>query len=228
LRSLKDQIEPVVPFDLNSDKVLLLDLTANNRDLAKLDLRNTVDFNEYIFGLMSSAGAEAAIGGYNEDRNVYHRSLQFAGDSVHSRTIHLGVDIWAPAHTPVFAPLNGHIHSFRNNAAFGDYGPTVILEHAIQGSTFYTLYGHLSEASIKNLTKGQSILKGQKIAEFGDFPINGDWPPHLHFQVMTNMLGKEGDFPGVCSSVDREMYLNICPDPNLILRSKHLIKKSQS
>lgn len=222
LTSLQEQSAPLVPFDLNSDKVLVLNLTASNKDLAEIDLRDTATFNQYIFGLLASAGAEVGIGGYNEDRYVYHRSLQFAGDSIHPRTIHLGVDIWAPANTPVYAPLDGHVHSFQNNAVFGDYGPTIILEHHYNHTTFYTLYGHLSEESIKDLHKGQPIIKGQEIAKFGDFPINGDWPPHLHFQIITNLLGKEGDFPGVCSSIDREMYLNICPNPNLLLKSKHL------
>ena len=75
--------------------------------------------------------AGVAFGGYNEVRKLYKRSELFAGgrDEDSHRNIHLGLDLWAPAGTSVMAVLEGRVHSFRNNAAFGDYGPTIILEH---------------------------------------------------------------------------------------------------
>ncbi|MEP6913389.1 MAG: response regulator, partial [bacterium] len=46
---------------------------------------------------------------------------------------------------------------------------------------------------------------------------NGDWPPHLHFQIIEDMRVHEGDYPGVCSISERAKYLNNCPNPDLIL-----------
>ena len=80
--------------------------------------------------------------------------------------------------------INAVVHSFKNNMNHGDYGPTIILEHKITGVTFYTLYGHLSLKSIQNLEIGKRFKQGEKIATLGDASINGDYPPHLHFQII--------------------------------------------
>jgi 4-aminobutyrate aminotransferase-like enzyme len=82
---------------------------------------------------------------------------------------------------------------------------------------FYTLYGHLAADSVKDLEIGQRFEAGQQVARIGDRPVNGDWPPHLHFQIITDMLGFRGDFPGVASPTERELWLSLCPDPNLLL-----------
>ncbi|HSI90676.1 MAG TPA: peptidoglycan DD-metalloendopeptidase family protein, partial [Adhaeribacter sp.] len=139
------------------------------------------------------------------------------------RSLHLGIDIWAQAGTAVYAPLAATIHSFQDNAAYGDYGPTLILQHELEGTVFYTLYGHLDRASLKNLKPGKTIAKGEKIAEFGPYPENGDWPPHLHFQIIADMQNLKGDFPGVCKPSEKAFYVALCPDPNLILQSRHLL-----
>ncbi|WP_238593699.1 hypothetical protein, partial [Endozoicomonas atrinae] len=47
--------------------------------------------------------------------------------------------------------------------------------------------------------------------------VNGHWPPHLHFQVISDLLDQKGDFIGVAPKSERDYYLSICPDPNLIL-----------
>ena len=121
---------------------------------------------------------------------------------------------WAEVGTPVFAPLAGVVHSFQDNNTFGDYGPTIILEHEQHDQPLYSLYGHLTRKSLAGLYAGKKINAGEKLAEIGPYPENGDWPPHLHFQLMTDMLGRKGDFPGVCSLADRSTFLAICPNPN--------------
>lgn len=86
------------------------------------------------------------------------------------------------------------------------------------GLTFYTLYGHLSEESLADLYPGKIVTKGEQIGTIGDYPINGDWPPHLHFQVITDLLGDCGGFNGVAAPSQRAVWLSLCPDPNLILQ----------
>ncbi|WP_210486186.1 peptidoglycan DD-metalloendopeptidase family protein [Rufibacter aurantiacus] len=212
---------PIVDHDLNALDVVRLDFTAHNQALLQADFKDTASFEHFVLGMLRQKNATVGVGGYFEDRVIYRRSEHFEGAS-ESRSIHLGVDIWAPAHIPIYAPLAGTVHSFQDNANFGDYGPTIILQHERDGITFYTLYGHLSRTSLDGLFVGRSIAAGEQIATMGPYPENGDWPPHLHFQLMTDLLGKSGDFPGVCAPSEEGFYRQICLDPNLVLRSRHL------
>lgn len=207
----------ILPFNFQRDPYLILDFAATNPDLATLNLTNTAVFTDYVFGKLRAAGAVVGVGGYNEHRIIYRRSEHFQ-QAEDPREIHLGIDFWADAGTPVFAPLDGIIHSFQNNANFGDYGPTIILEHDTPDGALYSLYGHLTRESLRDLYVGRPVEAGGKLAEIGPYPENGDWPPHLHFQLMTDMLGLRGDFPGVCSLPDRDKFLAICPNPNTLLQ----------
>ena len=178
-------------------------------------MKNTEAFHQYITKSIEARGGKMGIGGYMENRPIYSRSDVFDGDE--NRRIHLGIDIWAPAFTEVHTPLKAKVHSFQDNAAFGDYGPTIILSHELEGHTLYTLYGHLSRRSLQGLRVGQSIEKGASFTELGPYPENGDWPPHLHFQLILDLEGHSGDFPGVAASSEREKYQRLCPDPYLLL-----------
>lgn len=205
---------PVVPFNA-SMKLLRMNFTESNTQLTADVLNDTTRFTTYINKKLSDAEATYGIGGYNEHRTIYSRSRAF--DGAEPRRLHLGIDIWGKPYTKVMAPLNGIVHSFVFNNAFGDYGATIILTHNLQGFTFYTLYGHLSLNSIKNLDEGDLIKEGDVFAEFGIPFENGQWPPHLHFQIILDMQGMQGDYPGVCRYSERESYLENCPNPDLIL-----------
>jgi len=209
---------PVVEINLNAPTTARLDLSLANPIVANARVHDNKDVTRLLALVMERSGAQYGIGGYGEKRGWYARGEQFThGEEV--RSIHLGVDIWAPAGTPVYSPLDGIVHSFQDNALFGDYGPTIILQHSLQGETVYTLYGHLSRESLAGLVEGEVIRRGERFATRGAAPINGDWPPHLHFQIMIDMLGKVGDYPGVAAESQRELFLTLCPDPNFILRS---------
>jgi murein DD-endopeptidase MepM/ murein hydrolase activator NlpD len=66
-----------------------------------------------------------------------------------------------------------------------------------------------------------SFKKGQQIATLGDASVNGDYSPHLHFQIIKNIGDYFGDYPGVCSKTDLNFYLDNCPNPNLLLKIKN-------
>ena len=204
---------PLLPFADLPGTYLPLDFSAQNPDLATIDLTDTALFARYVRDKISRAGATVGVGGYGEDRVLYRNSHHFTPAADEPRTIHLGVDFWADAGTPIFAPVDGVIHSFADNNRPTDYGPTIILEHQTPGFPRYSLYGHLSRASLVDLYDGKPIRAGDKLAELGTFPENGDWPPHLHFQLMHDMLGLRGDFPGVCRRSERERWLVLCPNP---------------
>lgn len=217
LRKFQSTFHPVVPFNADEDKLLQMDFTLANKDLTADLLNNTDKFSSYIDQRLQKAGARYGIGGYKENRTVYSRSKNFDGEDGEPRRLHLGIDIWAAAGTPVFAPMGGMIHSFAFNDNFGDYGATIILLHQLEGTAFYTLYGHVSLADISVITEGNYISHGQEFAHFGEPKENGNWPPHLHLQVITNLELKKGDYPGVCRLSEREKYLDNCPDPDFII-----------
>jgi peptidoglycan LD-endopeptidase LytH len=206
----------VVPFN-ETDGLLKMDFTAANKELDPETLADTAAFTAYVEDLLEKNNAKYGIGGYGEHRTIYSRSAIFDSQD-EPRRFHLGVDIWGDAGTPVFAPLAGSVHSFCFNKAFGDYGATLVLEHQLTGLHFYSLYGHLSLASIENKKPGESVEAGAEIASFGVPEENGNWPPHLHFQLILDMEGFYGDYPGVCKYSLRDRYLENCPDPDLILK----------
>ncbi len=214
---------PVLPVDLNGPAVARLDFSARNPRVATADLRDTAAFAQLVEALLADQHATIGIGGYLENRVIYRRSAHFGpGAAEEPRSLHLGVDVWLPAGTPVLAPLPATVHSLADNDNFGDYGPTVILQHELEGTVFYSLYGHLSRREWQLLRPGQLLTKGEAFATVGPFPENGDWPPHLHLQLMTDLQGRNGDFPGVARPSEREKWAALCPDPNLVLQSKFI------
>ncbi|KIA95546.1 peptidase M23 [Pedobacter kyungheensis] len=211
-------IHKVVDFDPERDQLLNLDFTAANTELTDEILGNIDQFSTWIDEKLRLNHARYGIGGYNEHRTIYSRSAHFdTGEE--PRRLHLGVDIWAPAGTPIYSFYDATVQSFANNNNYGDYGATIILAYNIAGYKFNALYGHLSLASLNNLEEGMQIKAGTKFAELGNKDENGCWPPHLHFQLIENMQGLKGDYPGVCKFSEREKYLANCPDPEPILRS---------
>jgi len=225
LRKFQHIYHAVVPFNKANDKLLLMDFTTTNKTLTPEIFDDTEKFSSYMNTQLQNANALYGIGGYNENRAIYSRSKHF--DSLlnkEPRRIHLGIDIWGKEDTPVFAPLGGMVHSFAYNDQFGDYGATIVLLHQLDGMPFYTLYGHLSLEDIATLKDGEYISIGQEFAHFGNTKENGNWPPHLHFQVIENMELKRGDYPGVCTITEREKYLSNCTDPDFILNMMQYAK----
>jgi len=204
-------------LDASITKYTAIDLSELNEFLNKVDMYSSSKLEVFVNNHIKINNAQTAYGGYLEIRNIYKRSNHFNSQAKEERNIHLGIDLWCDNETPIFAPLNGTVHSFKNNTNYGDYGPTIILKHNISGVEFYTLYGHLSLASIENLKLNQVFKQGEQIATLGDALVNGDYPPHLHFQIIKDIQNYSGDYPGVCSGKDLEFYKANCPNPDLLL-----------
>lgn len=205
----------IIDTKFSKEDFVKIDLSINNEDLKNTDVSSSEELGKYVDAFIKKNHAKVAFGGYLEKRNIYDRSGHFNTDS---RNIHLGIDIWQKAGTVVLAPLDGEIHSFNNNKNYGDYGPTIILKHTSNDTSFYTLYGHLSLESIKTLNVGQQFKSGDVLAHFGDPSENGDYPPHLHFQIILDMKDNKGDFPGVASESTLDSFKLNCPDPNILLK----------
>lgn len=219
LSSLTASFTPVIDENLSTEEYVEIDLSAENKALEKIDITSASAFEEYIQGHLQQNQAKVAYGGYMEKRALYRRSAYFSGsNSEETREIHCGMDLWCDAGSKICAPLWGKVHSFKDNQNFGDYGPTIILEHHFQQQIFYTLYGHLSLDSLTNLQKEQTIKAGEVFARLGSAEVNGDYAPHLHFQIIKDLEGRIGDYPGVCTVKDQARFAENCPDPNLLLK----------
>ncbi|WP_426063086.1 peptidoglycan DD-metalloendopeptidase family protein [Flavobacterium sp. DSP2-3-1] len=222
LETILHGIENVKVIDdrIEYNQYIPLDLSITNEAFNKNKIDNSTDFEKYIESYLTENDAKVAYGGYNEIRNLYQRSEIFNDSKTEERNIHIGLDLWIKAGTPVLAAIDGFIHSFNYNTGVGDYGPTIILEHKIEDHKFYTLYGHLSLESISDIKIGDVYEKGQQIATLGDAAVNGDYAPHLHFQIIKEISNTFGDYPGVCSENNLKHYLENCPDPNILLKIK--------
>ncbi|MBX2874178.1 MAG: aminotransferase class III-fold pyridoxal phosphate-dependent enzyme [Saprospiraceae bacterium] len=216
LTEQKNSFGKVVDADWDNEATVF-DLSIGSLDLGNNANFDTIPaFEEVIEQYLKTEKAQIGIGGYGEVRPFYSTDayLQMGNNGPRWRTVHLGLDIWMPAESLVFAPLDGIVHSIQNNRGKRDYGPTVILEHKVsEALTFYTLYGHLSQRSLIHLYPGQEIEKGEIIATIGHSRENGSWPPHLHFQVILDLMGWRGDFPGVAYPAERDIWLSLCPNP---------------
>ena len=208
---------PLLGYALTAENSKLLDFGLTSRILARVS--DLADPGAYAQLLRDSLGeGRVGIGYYNEVRPIYLADM-FALDHHERRTVHIGVDLFAAPGTPIYAPLDGVVHSRADLGEEQDYGPVLILKHQpTPALSFYTLYGHLSAESLDGCTVGQTVAAGDLIAQIGDFPGNGNWTPHLHFQIVCDMLEFADTFPGVCSPKARDLWTSLAPDPNLILR----------
>ncbi len=235
----------VVDADLHSAAVQVLDLSIGSPQLQSRDLWEATSVTRGmgtdtrpggasatsaadagtpdlmpLQGMYGSSAGSVAIGRYDEARAIYTGpNFAVANSAIgERRTIHLGIDVFAPPDTPVYAPLAGVVHACANNTARLDYGPVIVLAHATgDGTPFYTLYGHLTAGSLDAVHVGQPIAAGEQVGAIGAPPTNGDWPPHLHLQIITDLLELDTDFPGVAAPSQRAVYLGLAPDPNVLL-----------
>jgi len=215
----RQTFKPVMKLPDEDEGLCILDLSVASPLLTGRDTDDTEDFTRRTFREIEDRGCTVGIGRYMEPRAFYLTDL-FAGrpgDDRERRTVHMGVDIFDQAGAAVYAPLAGTVRSVHDNGTGLDYGPTVILEHAAPVGPFWTLYGHLERESVEELAVGSTIAAGDEIARIGPWPENGDWPPHLHFQIVTDLVGREHDFPGVALPRERSVWAAFSPDPNLIL-----------
>lgn len=161
-----------------------------------------------------------AVGGYAEARLLY-TTPEFAtaaDPAAERRTVHLGTDVWTHAGTALHAPRAGKVRHVHDNDAPLDYGPMVVLEHATDdGVPFFSLYGHLAVETLTHLRQGDAVAAGDVIGWIGSAPRNGDWAPHVHVQVILDLLGLGVDYPGVAVPSQASTFLGLSPDPALLL-----------
>ena len=215
----------VLDVDLRTSPSLVFDFSVGSTFLgADPSAAEPAALADKTFAEMKHMGASVGIGRYDEARVMYTSKLFGISENPtdERRTIHLGIDLQVAPGSAVRAPLEAVVHAFANNQAPLDYGPVVILRHSFpdprgEAQQFFTLYGHLNTQTLATLGLGQKIARGEKFGEVGTMEENGGWPPHLHFQIITDLLDYGTDFPGVARASERPVWTSLSPDPNLLL-----------
>ncbi|MGH6934306.1 MAG: aminotransferase class III-fold pyridoxal phosphate-dependent enzyme [Dongiaceae bacterium] len=215
----EDRIGPLCRFDFRRDHGVILDFSHDGEDARVIaGIPQMAAKSDYVARRIAQAGASHGIGRYREDRSIYDTELFATGDHAERRTVHLGIDVFMPAGEPISAPIDGRVHLLTNNDAAGDYGPLIVLRHETDDDVpFWTLYGHLAEQTLNHRKVGESVKRGDIIGWIGNYPTNGNWPPHLHFQIITDFVGRGADIEGVAKRSEIEVWESISPDPNIIL-----------
>lgn len=157
-------------------------------------------------------------GRYDEDR-VGMYNADFFLNGTEARTIHMGVDLGAPAGTSVFSPVDATFYASEFRDKEGDYGGTVILRAEPKGVDelpLYFLFGHLSRASLKLMEAREAVEAGELIGWLGEKHENGGWNPHLHLQL-SRLEPTTVDLPGAVSSSNRDLARVIFPDPSAFI-----------
>ncbi|TVQ67144.1 MAG: peptidase M23 [Balneolaceae bacterium] len=178
-------------------------------ELRRFDLRN--GFDPAKIHSFAEAGGWG-IGGYLENRAGMYTASHFGN----RRTLHMGLDIWAKAGEPVFAPLDGTVLYTEWHSRPGDYGGTLVIRHELDGSPIYALYGHLSRESSQKILPGKAVKSGERIARLGREEENGQWPPHLHLQISIRDPGS-ADMPGVVDPADATEAAILYPNPERLI-----------
>src|SRR5437870_8594120 len=211
----------ILDVDVRTAQCVVFDLSVGSTFLgADPCASETAILSEKIFREMKRAGASVGVGRYDEPRLLYSSPLfGSAGNPTNERrTLHLGIDIFAEQGTILHSPLVGEFDIVANNSSPQDYGPLVILRHETSGrEEFFTLYGHLSKDALDSLKVGQRVAGGQAFARVGSAPENGGWTPHLHFQIILDVLELGAEFPGVAYASQRSVWTSLSPNPNLLL-----------
>jgi 4-aminobutyrate aminotransferase-like enzyme/Ser/Thr protein kinase RdoA (MazF antagonist) len=221
LREQRDQHARVLAIAHPLETAAILDLSFGSTTGGDNPLHFDADETAHrIHKAMRDANTELAIGRYAEPRPIYtNAAFGEHGPISNRRTVHLGIDVFAPAGTEVMSPLPGHVHDTEVCEGHLDYGGLVILRHQLpDGTVFGTLYGHLDPDSIAELCPGQAIDAGESFARLGSPQDNGGWPPHLHLQVLAADPSALPEVPrGVADPDDLEWHLRIYPDPSDLL-----------
>jgi 4-aminobutyrate aminotransferase-like enzyme len=212
----------LIPQDLRGTAVHVLDLSVGSNMLpGNLAELSEPTLTQKLWAALSAVNATVGVGRYDEPRSVYSSPLfgDAANPTGERRTIHLGIDLFVEPGTPILAPFGATVHAVANNKNSLDYGPVVILRHNPETDIgFFTLYGHLSTDTLASLKEGQRIERGKVFARVGEAQENGGWTPHLHFQIILDLLDRGTDFPGVGPASERAVWTVLSPDPNLILQ----------
>jgi hypothetical protein len=166
LEKVVNQIEPNGSGDLLTRFISINSQLRikNNQTLADLRLKSEPKFLwTQSFQQLANSQVESAFADV--------RSYIYKGKKV-DQQVHLGFDLAVVAHTPVVAANDGRVVWAK---PLGIYGNCIVVDH---GYTLQSIYGHLSEISVKD---GDMVKRGQVMGLSGSTGLAGG--DHLHFSM---------------------------------------------
>lgn len=207
----------ILEIDLRHEPCLVLDFSRASPLLNAPDAGNSEPaLTARIRRSMGDAGVRVAVGRFDELRLSYD-SLR-GDDASDPRVVHLGVDVFVEPGLMVHAPIAGIVHDSGTGKSPLGFGPTVVIRHETgDGTVFFTLYGHLDREAPIVCPPGRAVAPGAQLGRVGTPDVNGGWTPHLHFQVIMDLLGLGRRFPGMGRLTQRDAWRELCPNPNLVL-----------
>jgi len=171
------------------------------------------NFNKLMYQIHAKNNVGWSIGGYLENRTTALSKYPMAREG---RFYHLGIDINAPAGTPLYAPLDCEVVISEYEKGEGNYGGMVVLKCRENGTVFYVAVGHLAVDSLPRVST--RIKAGQQFAVIGDFAENGNYFYHAHLQILTTKGFREGwAYKGYCKAKDVARIKSICPNPSYLV-----------
>lgn len=207
--------------EIHKKEIHVIDLSVASTWIGHQEAFNNLDVFQFKLNqLQKEMPSKIIAGGYLEPRPIYTSTAYdtIGNNGYESRTIHLGTDFWLPEKTPVHTFFKGEVVIATNDAGEKGYGGLLVLKHQEESVEFFTLYGHLTVESATKYAIGDCIEKGEKIAELGNFSENGNWVPHLHFQILLSLFDYKNDFPGVTYFSQLAVWKSVCPNPNLLFQ----------
>jgi murein DD-endopeptidase MepM/ murein hydrolase activator NlpD len=178
--------------------IALLSATASNVGAEPLDLSLPTD-NDALF---RGAGAEFYQYVERDYKGVKSTPWEggqygFVRDPIETGVgivftrFHEGIDIRALKRDPRGEPLDevrsiaaGKVVHVSEVAGYSNYGKYVVIEHDWDGSSFFSLYGHLSEIAVR---PGNVVARGQRIGRMGHTG-EGINQARSHVHLELNML----------------------------------------
>jgi 4-aminobutyrate aminotransferase-like enzyme/Ser/Thr protein kinase RdoA (MazF antagonist) len=165
-------------------------------------------------GIAEQERIELGIGPWCEERPVYSSdAFKSAFAPEQRRSLHLGLDLFAPAGTNVRTPLEATVVDLFETDIPLDYGHAVLLKHDADGAVFYSLWGHLSAGTVRARKVGERLDGGAVIGQLGDTHENGNWQPHVHIQLITYQPQCAADIIGAGEPGYRLVWEELFPDP---------------
>lgn len=119
--------------------------------------------------------------------------------------LHLGVDVFAPSGSAVYAPLAGEVVKVLDDEILVRYTP-------IEGVTFFTRVARVQAA--EGIAAGASVAAGQTLAHTVPAGSESFLPTHAHIQLACAQIDT---LPGLVPASDRAVWESLCPDANLLL-----------
>ena len=101
---------------------------------------------------------------------------------------HTGIDIPAPANTPILAAKSGQVVTSAYHSSYGNY---VVIDH---GNGNSTLYAHMNSRAV---SEGQMVTQGQTIGYVGT--TGSSTGNHLHLEIRVNYsrIDPESCYPSI-------------------------------